>query len=98
MSTPLKIRGIRSSKHKSAQFAEVTLFLLGENVEGQHIYALFKCELYLVKDLRANILVENNILAPEGFILNFKRDHAIVESCRVTIAIKARQRGQFPKR
>lgn len=35
MSTPSKVRGIGSSKHKSAQFAEVSLFLPDENMEGQ---------------------------------------------------------------
>lgn len=34
MSAPLKVRGIRTSKHESAQFAEVLLFLPGKNLEG----------------------------------------------------------------
>lgn len=98
MSTSLKVRGIRSSKHEFAQFVEVSLFLPGENVKSQQVYALFKCELHLVKSFRANILVKNNILAPESFIFNLKIGHAIMESCGVTIRIKARQRGQFIKR
>ena len=98
MSSPLKVRGIETSKHESAQFAEVSLFLPGENLEGQQVYASFKCELHQVDGLRANILIGNNILAPEGFILNFKMGHAVVRSYRVTIPIKARQRGQFLKR
>ena len=43
----------------------------------------------------ANILIGNDILAPEGFVLNVRLGHALVGSCRVKITIKAKQRGQF---
>lgn len=98
ISTPLKVRGIRTSKHESAQFAEVSLFFLGESDEGQRVYAFIRCELHLVEGLRANILIGNDILAPESFVLNVALDHALVESCRVKITIRARQRGQFLKK
>lgn len=93
MSTPLKVRGIGASKHKSAQFAELPLFLLGENNKRQKVYASIRCELHLVDGLRANILISNNILAPESFVLNVGLSHALVGSCGVKIAIKAKQRG-----
>lgn len=95
MFTFLKIRGIRTSKHESAQFAEVSLFLLGESNEGQKVYASIRCKLYLVKGLRANILIGNDIFTPEGFVLNVGLSHALVGSCGVKITTRARQRGQF---
>lgn len=98
MFIPLKVRRIGTSKHKFAQFAEVFLFLPGENVEGQQVYALFKCELYLVEGFQVNILIKNNILTLKGFILNLRIGHAVVGSCGVIISIKARQKGQFLKK
>lgn len=98
MSTSLKVRGIGTSKHKSAQFAEVSLFLSEESDKGQRVYASIRCELYLVEGLRANILIGNSILAPESFVLNVALGHALVESCKVKITIRARQRGQFLKK
>ena len=98
MSTPLKVRGIGTSKHESAQFAEVSLFLPGESNEGQKVYASIRCELHLVEGLRANILIGNDMLAPESFVLNISLGHALVGSCGVKIIIRARQRGQFLKR
>ena len=98
MSTPLKVRGIGASKHKSAQFAELSLFLPGEDNEGQKVYASIRCELHLVEGLRANILIGNDIFAPESFVLNVGLGHALVGSCGVKIAIRARQRGQFLKK
>ena len=60
MSTPLKVRGIGASKYESTQFAELSLFLPGKDNKGQKVYAFIRCELHLVKGLRANILVGNN--------------------------------------
>ena len=98
MSTPLKVRGIGTSKHESAQFAEVSLFFPGESGEGQQVYASIRCELHLVEGLRANILIGNDILAPEGFVLNVALGHALVGSCGVKITIRAKQRDQFLKK
>ena len=98
MSTPLKVRGIGTSKYKSAQFAEVALFLPGESNKGQKVYASIRCELHLVKSFRANILIGNNILASKSFVLNVTLGHALMGSCGVKIAVRVRQRGQFLKR
>ena len=98
ISIPLKVGGIKASKHEFAQFAELSLFLLGENNKGQKVYSFFKCKLHLVKGFRAKILIGNNILASENFVLNIGLGPAIVGSCKVKITIKARQRGQFLSR
>ena len=44
------------------------------------------------------MLIGNNILAPENFVLNMRLGYAIVGSCRIKITIKTRQRGQFLRR
>ena len=90
MSIPLKVREIGASRHESAQFTELSLFLLKEVNKRQKVYASIKCELHLVKGLRANILIGNNILIPEGFVLNVGLGYAVVGSCSVKIIIKAR--------
>lgn len=97
MSTPLKIKGIRASKHKSAQFAELSLFLLKENNKGQKVYTFIKCKLNFVNSLKVNILIDNNILASKSFVLNVGLCYALVQTCGVKITIKAKHRGQFLK-
>ena len=52
----------------------------------------------MVKSLRANILIGNNILASESFLLNVGLFYALVESCGVKITVRARQKGQFLKK
>lgn len=88
----MKVRGIEVSKHKSAQFVELSLFLLEEDNKRQKVYASIKCELYLVKGFRANILIGNKILTPESYVLYVGLDHTVIGSYGVKITIKARYR------
>lgn len=44
------------------------------------------------------MLIGNDILALESFVLNIGLGHAIVESCGVKITIRARQKGKFLRR
>ena len=98
MSTPLNVRGIGTSKYESAQFATISLYFPGEDQAGQRVYTSIKCELHLVDGLRANILVGNDILSPEGFAINVSKNCTFIGSCGVTITINAKRRGQFLKR
>lgn len=90
MSIFLKIRGIEISKYKSAQFAELSFFLPEKNNKKQKVYVFIKWELYLVNGLKANILISNNIFAPESFVMNVKLGHALEISYRVKITIKTK--------
>lgn len=95
ISTSLKVREIRVSRHESNQFAELSLFFPGENGEREMVYASIKCKLHLVQSLRANILTGNNILAPKDFVINIGLGHAVVRSCGIKITISVRQKDQF---
>ena len=95
MSTPLKIRGIVSSKHESGEFATLSLYFPGKNNAGQQVYAFLTCKIHLVKGLRANLLIGNDIISPEDFIIDVKKRSVLIGSCGVTVSIDSRQRGQF---
>ncbi len=95
MSTPLKVRGIGASKHESGEFAALSLYFPGRNDVGQQVYASLTCEVHLVEGLRANLLIGNDIMSPEDFVINVKKRSVLIGSCGVTVSIDARQRGQF---
>ncbi len=95
MSTPLKVRGIGASKHESGEFAVLSLYFPGKDNAGQLVYASLTCKIHLVEDLRANLLIGNDIMSPEGFVIDVKGKKALISSCEVTVPIDARQRGQF---
>lgn len=91
----LKVRGIRVSKLESAEFAILFLYFLGKDSTGRLVYALIRCEIFLVKELRANLLISNNILSQESFIIDIGRKNALIWSCAVIISINTKQWGQF---
>lgn len=93
ISTPLKVRGIGASKHKSGEFTALCLYFPEKNNAGQLVYASLTCEIHLVEDLRANLLIGNNIMSLKGFVIDVKGKKALIGSCKVTIPIDARQRG-----
>lgn len=98
MSTLLKFRGIGISKHKSAQFAELFFFLLGEDDQKQKVYTFIKCELHLVKGLRVSILMGNDILTSNSFVLNIRLGHVVMGNYGVKITIRVRQKSLYLKK
>lgn len=61
MSTSLKVRGIGTSKHEFAKFAALLLYFPGKNNARHLVYVALNCEIHLVKELQANLLINNNI-------------------------------------
>lgn len=95
MFSPLKFRGIGALKHESSEFVALVLYFLGKNGVGNLVYAALQCEIHLVKSLRVNLLIGNNIMSHEAMVMNLEMKTALIGACRVTININAKQRGQF---
>lgn len=98
MSTTLKVREIGASKHKSGEFAALLLYFPGKNKVGQLVYAFLTCQIHLVKDLRANLLIDNNIMFLEGFVIDIKEKSTLIRSCNIIIFIDTKQKKQFLSR
>ncbi len=95
MSTLLKVRGIGASNHELGEFATLLLYFPGKINVGQLVYTSLTCEIHLIKDLRANLLIRNDIMSPEGFVIDAKGKKALIRIYKVTIPINARQWEQF---
>lgn len=93
--TPLKVREIEASRYKSEEFVALSLYVPGRDNADQQVYASLTCKIHLVKDLRANLLIDNDIILPEGFIIDIKKRSVLIRSCKVTVPINIRQKGQF---
>ena len=59
------------------------------------VYSALWYKIHLVEGLRANFLVGNNIMSPEAIVINLGKKTAIIGTCKVSIDVNARQRGQF---
>lgn len=94
----LKVKGIKASKYKSRKFATLLLYFLKRNNAASLVYVFLICKIHLVKDLRANLLSDNNIISTKGLVIDIKGKSALIKSCKVIVPIVIRQRGQFPTR
>lgn len=86
----MKVRRIGASKHKSTHFTEFSFFLKRENDRGQKVDLFVKYKLYLVKDFKANIMIENNISNPEKFIFDVNLGYIFIRSCEIKITMRAK--------
>lgn len=98
MAVSLKMRGIGASKHELNEFILMPIYSLGVNKHKQPVYAWTHREIYLVDGLKANMLIENDIIMPEDIMIDLANTTAFITSCNIKIAITARQRGQPPKK
>ena len=68
--SPLRVRGVRATKHKTSDFITVLVYFPSIDKNGNKVLVYIKREFYLVDDLRAKMLIGNNIIAPEKIVID----------------------------
>ena len=81
MAPPLKVRGIGASKHETDEYILEPLYFPAISENGQRVVVPIKRELHLVDKLRANILIGNDIIGPEGITMDIAKEKAYVPGC-----------------
>lgn len=71
------------------------VFILSFDENGREVYTSITCKLHLINRLKANMLVENDVLCTEGFAINRSSSSALIHSCDIRIDINARQHSKF---
>lgn len=92
MATPITVRGIGTNKHSTVEYAIMDIYLKGIQ-DGKPAIAVLRREVHLVKDLKANFLIGNDILGPEKVSINLSKGEAHIGSCDVTIALSIKGRA-----
>ena len=77
-------------RHKSEEFAALSLYFSGKNDAEKLVYASVRCEIHLVEGLRANLLIGNDIILPENFVIDIEKKTTLIGSCKVIIPISVR--------
>lgn len=77
MPMSLKVKGITTFKHKSDEFTLAVLYILSLDWGGSEVYVCIKYKLHLIKGLKANILIDNDIFCTEGLLINLANASAI---------------------
>ncbi len=100
MAFPARVRGIGNNVHKTSEYIiQEIFFSRGKDKEGRPATARTALrEIYLVDGLAAGMLIENDVLVPEGINLLFSKRVASIGSCGVEIPIEVRSKGPLIKR
>lgn len=95
MFTPLKVRGIGSSKHKSNKCVTEFFYFPAFNKANENILACIKNELHIINGLQVNLFIENDILGSEGLTLDITQGKVYIPGCNTIIKITSRPKSQF---
>lgn len=90
--SPLRVRGVGSSKHETSEYITQDLYFPGTDGKGDKVLACARRELHLVEDLRVKVLIGNDIIGPEGITLDVANKKARIGSCGVTVQISRRRK------
>ncbi len=79
---PISVRGIGATRHLTNEYVVLDLYIHGE-IPGQGIAtAHLQREAHVVDNLKAKLLLEVDILTPEGMRLDFQERRLIIHSCK----------------
>ncbi len=98
MAFPVSVRGLGTSRHQTDEYVLVPFYCPGVDENGQKALACIRRELHIVDDLRAKMLIGNDIVGAERFVIDVANSKASIGSCNIEVPIEARQRGQFTRR
>ena len=65
MATPITVRGLGANKHATDQYAIADIYISAKDSQGQEVTAHIRHEIYLVEELKPNMLVGTDIMTPE---------------------------------
>ena len=98
MATPLKVRGIGTSKHKTNKYVLKVLYFPAISNKGQRVIAYIHCKHHLVDNLRANILIGNDIIGTKSITIDIANGKVYFLKCKAIVPITAKQHGQLIRR
>lgn len=92
MTISLNVRDLNTHNHESNEYAIVDFYLNDVNKQKNLARAHFRCEIHLIDDLKANVLIENDILDFEKIIIDSLTKTISINSCDVIITIEVKSR------
>ena len=96
MASPLKVRGVGSSSHETLEYITHNICIPARDKNGKPVITCIRRELHIVDDLRAKMLIGNDILGPEAITIDVAKKSASIGSCGdCTVEVSCRPRGEY---
>ena len=98
MITSLKVRSINSITHETNEFVMIFIYFLDTNKFEKSAFANITRKIHLIDDLKINMLIENDILEFESFIIDVSKKTITINNCEIIIELFIKQRDFFVRR
>ena len=89
MISSLQIRDLSTNRHQTWKYAVCDIYL-SKSKNDKNVISLIQREVHLVNDLKANMLIDNDIIDSEQFIIDMKIKQTTIENIDVSISIEVK--------
>ena len=90
MTTFISIRELDIVKHMSDEYAIINIYFFEKNKNDNSVIAKITREVYLINNLKINMLINNDCINLKKIIINKAKDTTYIDSCDVIIAADIR--------
>jgi hypothetical protein len=95
-SSPVSVRGIDNKAQQTSTYVVLQLFIPAYDSNGKSKMAEIRREFHIVSDLRCKLIIGEDVIEPEGFVINSQARKASIKSCdnlnvKLRITPKGRQ-------
>ena len=98
MASPLRVKGLGSAMHDTDEYVLIPMYIPSTKSDGTRVLCHITREVHLVDNLKAHMLLGNDVIGPERIVLDIARNKAYIGSCDATADITSRQRGPYQRR
>jgi len=81
---------VGTTKYKTNEYITTPIYLPRIDSSGNKVLVYIRREIYLIDNLRIKILISNDIIRPEGIVIDITKKSARISSYNVTIDINSR--------
>ena len=90
MTTSISVKDLKAIKHSTNKYAMLSMYFSETNSSDTSTKTVITREIHLVDDLKANLLIKNDILDSKQVDIFNSTEIAFIDSCDVTISITTR--------
>jgi hypothetical protein len=90
MITSLNVRKLNTNKHEIWEYIIVIIYFLEKINQEKFVREVIRQEVHSVDNLKANMLIDNDILESEDIFIDDVNNKAIIFSCNMIISIEIR--------
>ena len=97
MTFSLRVKDIDATIHEINEYVQISLYFFEQKNDKSALTCITK-EIYLMNDLKAKLLIENDFFESKSFIIDINSKKASIISCEIIIDLSIKQRDSFVKR